>query len=297
MPEELYGAETYVGPETGLVDVYLRELDRFARHWGGAEYVRRHADGVEVRRRIRLRGEESATAVTFNADRIRDDESPSRFYTSYVLEVEVSQEIETDELPRYAYENTLEEYGYLPDELSDPDITKQEKHVVRYTIRDDFKYLDRELEVSYLVDDEEVYSFSSEDARYGGGWGEGRVGGEEPEGGGDTLLQSADGDGEEAEAITFDTEGENEVPAAVVLLNEAWNLIEAERGNVAMAELTFDPALLVAMARIQKKLDTHETKLTNLFTLARAELMEVQIQQCRKILRKLMPGAPHSAMM
>lgn len=269
------------GEELCPVDVFLQELDELACRWGGNDYRRGYIDGVYMMRGVRLRGEDSMTKVRFDADRIREVPHAEDYYTAYTLNITVSRDI--DELPPHVYSEALGVYE--PAELACEDLLKEEKHRFVFTIRDDLKSLEQEIEISYLVDGAEVYSLSTADQEYPGEAAADEEDEDENEAGG-VAIAPQPMSGEDYEKLRT----EPDMPDEARLLNDAWALLATAKKRAEGDELEFDAGMLYTMAKIERRLQKEESKLWRLFSLARCELQDMQIQHCRQVLKKLKAG-------
>lgn len=258
-------------PKPAPVDVLIGELAAMACRYGGRNYREGMVDGAGGSRWVRERGEESKTDIRFDANRVRENPGSENFYTVYSVEVEVSGDIDAEELPDHVLKEALNLYE--PSELADALIQKKERLI--YFIRDDIKFIQPEIEVSFLVDENEVYSISTADSE----GDDFDTEDDDDQTGGVAVLEP------EPELVEDDDQEDSRD-----LIEQAWELLTGPQAHVENNEILIDPAMVKMMARINKRLEWGDEKEQRLLLLAGREIHEVQVKNWRRILRKLRAG-------
>jgi len=185
-----------------------------------------------------------------------------------VIAVEVSREI--DVLPPHIRKAVVEIFG--EEMVEDADILT-EIHRVFCTVNSQDGYFHQSIQVDYAMDDHEIDLTDIDD---------GEDYDEDFEDEGDLLDSGASQFPDEGEFWDDDADLSSEAR----LLNDAWALF-AEAGNHLHTDNSpFDLEMLKSMVRIDRRLEIQESKMTRLCTIAMLEIRNLQMQNCRNILKK-----------
>lgn len=271
------GAERAVEPVAERPEAaLLQSCGRLAARWGGSDYVHGLIDGVEITRGVQELHEESDSRILFNAYHVRPAPNGdylfqvNKFFTRYVVSVEVSREI--DVLPPYIHEAVAEALG--EEAVENADVLK-EIHRVFCRINDADGYFDQILQVDYSMDDHEIDLAD--------------------DGGSEDDEDDDEVDWQSVETSHIPSEGELDEDEVGLsdesqLLNDAWELFAVAGEQLQNGDSPFDLEMLKSMARIDRRLERQETKMTRLFSIALLEIRNLQMHNCRNILKKFNPN-------